>query len=320
MLRITLLLLLSSISQLRAQTDSLPIPIDTLEPIPFIAYWSKGDIYKFQITKIDIQTKYGHEEKNDTSSYLGIFEVLDSTATSYTIKWTYENYRNDRLGEHPEVVAAVARSGLDIERVIYTTDELGTFEAIENMDELVAMTKTAFNAVMEGEEMKNLPDSARSKVRDILNLRATPQAILSSIVPELQLLHYPYGIEYLETDSISYDEMLPNLLGGDPFRATNLVLVDSVDRADDFIHLKQYTYVGKEEMMKLISTFLSSIGQAISHEEMSDVSFKFENDNDFYYYYYPGIPIYIDYQREVVFGDNEGDRVTLKRIEIEWVD
>jgi len=64
---------------------------DELTAIPIVSYWSKGDVYTFLVKKSKKTWKEEDLSKADSSEYSATFTVIDSTETSYTIKWEFEN-------------------------------------------------------------------------------------------------------------------------------------------------------------------------------------------------------------------------------------
>ncbi len=54
---------------------------------PFVAYWSKSNVYKFGVSKIKLKYQNDSLGKADTTSYQSVFEVMDPrrTATSSAI-------------------------------------------------------------------------------------------------------------------------------------------------------------------------------------------------------------------------------------------
>lgn len=315
LLALSLLLPLS----LLAQSDSLITIPDSLATVPFVAYWAVGDVYKFDVKKIDIRTKNDEETKNDTSSYTGVFEVIDSTETSYRIRWTYEG-QSSLGGEYSKELYA-AMKDIQVHEVIYSTDELGAFNRIENLEELQAGVKAMVDAILNGDAME-IPDSVRAKIEPIMRNLSDPAYIQSSLLPEIQLIHYPYGVEYVEQDTVTYDELLPNAFGGDPIKATSRLYIDSLDVSDDYVHLKQFMNLDETDAKQMLTDLFTRLGakeKEIS-EIVEDASYKIRNDNDYHFYYYPGIPIYIDYFRDVkinVKGDKGG---RIMRTLIEWVE
>ena len=62
--------------------------VDTTK-IAFIAYWAKGNSYKFKMVKSIERIKNDKTVRNDSIVYNAFFKVLDSTSTSYKISWKY---------------------------------------------------------------------------------------------------------------------------------------------------------------------------------------------------------------------------------------
>jgi len=69
--------LLSTFSTSIAQTE------DDTTTITFIAYWNKGEIRNYEITKVKRKWRNKEIESFDSVTYMAKFEVVDSTATSY---------------------------------------------------------------------------------------------------------------------------------------------------------------------------------------------------------------------------------------------
>lgn len=55
--------------------------------IPFISYWSNGDIYKFKVKKFKEKWKDYKSIRNDSIVITLFFTILDSSSTSYKISW-----------------------------------------------------------------------------------------------------------------------------------------------------------------------------------------------------------------------------------------
>lgn len=304
---------------LLAQTDSLGTVTDSLETVPFVAYWAVGDVYKFDVKKIDIRTKNGEETKNDTSSYIGVFEVIDSTETAYRIKWSFTG-SSPLMGDFdPEMMAAL--NDAEVYEVIYTTDELGTFNEIENLKEIQRSVGKVVDALM-ADSFEEMTDSVKTILEPLLRNMGSPAFIESNLLSEIKLIHYPYGVEYVENDTITYEELLPAPFGGKGIKSVTSLFIDSLDVDDEYIHLKQYMNLDEIDAKEMLAGLFAQMGaKAKEMEEALEGSvYKVRNDNDYYYYYYPGIPIYIDYFREIemnVKGD-EGGRIM--RTLIEWVE
>ena len=80
-MRTFLYLLLVVCFSVYSQTDSTKLT--------FVAYWEVGDSYNFKISKSKKEWRDQELIKNDSSQYIANFKVLEATATSYTIQWSY---------------------------------------------------------------------------------------------------------------------------------------------------------------------------------------------------------------------------------------
>ena len=63
--------------------------------VPFVAYWAIGDSYNFRITKIKKKWINKKQVRDDSSSYIANFQVLDSTENGYTIQWSFKTNLGD---------------------------------------------------------------------------------------------------------------------------------------------------------------------------------------------------------------------------------
>lgn len=304
-------------------TDPLDVS-DTLEAIPFVAYWAEGDVYRFAVTKVDYRTRDGEVMKNDTTRYTGRFEVLDSTETSYTIKWTMEDH-SPLSKAAAELVAEV--EGLvddDFTEVIYSTDELGGYRQIENLEEIQSYVKKIVDGILETPTFSNpeLPEATRETIRATLRLMEGRQFIETSMFPELRQLHSVFGAEYSIKDTLRYeDEFLVPLWNGS-VKAYGTVYLDSVDVSDDYAHLKQLVDIDAEDMKVKLGEYMARLG--VEGEKLDSALLQSDyytyEDNDFHFYYYPGIPIYIDCFRKVYMKMEDTEVEAIVTLFIEWVE
>lgn len=167
------------------------------------------------MTKIKRQWNNDTLTKSDSSQYIASFEVIDSTDKSYKIKWTFENnlLSTYEIPETlPEKFAACKRS-----EIIYMTTETGEFVSIENWEEYGKMMKDAFDAIIEvkgGEDKESL----RTAMQPMIAAYSSKQGVEQVVFKELQYFHFPFGVEFSATDTVEYEERLPNLFSGAPVK------------------------------------------------------------------------------------------------------
>lgn len=287
--------------------------------VPFVSYWSKGDSYNFKVTKIKKQWREGLLSKNDSSSYVVNFEIIDSTATSYRIKWTYKTNLNE-LGIPPALIPQF--SAYETTEVIYKTSELGEFIAIENWEEIAKMMKSIFTELIDFVAKENgiSKESVEQMMKPVKDIYETQQGIEQVAFKELQFFHFPFGVEYSINEPILYEEELPNMFGGKPIRGDAKLYFETLNVEDASCVLIQEMQLNPEDTRNLITALFKQmqISNNDMEAKMKTAQFDIKDYNRFEYYYDPGIPIKVETNRESIIkiaGEN-GKRVDIIRIEL----
>ncbi len=287
--------------------------------IPFISYWSAGDSYDFKVTKIKQRWTEDNLTKNDSSSYIVNFEVIDSMETSYKIKWSH---KTDLAGLNIPAKLLSALSKYDMTEVIYTTSEVGDFTGIENWQEISAMMKELFTnmidllAIDEEISKKDLTQA----MQPVINMYETREGIEQFLFKELNYFHFPFGVEFSPADTITYEEELPNMFGGDPIRGNTKVYFQEVDIEEARCIFTQEMDLNPEDTKNLLTTLFKqmNLDDKDMEEAMKIAQFEIRDHNRYEYYYYPGIPISIETKRVSLMDiDKEkGKAIEITRIEL----
>ncbi len=287
--------------------------------VPFVSYWGMGDSYDFQITKIKQKWKEGVLENNDSNSYRANFLVIDSTDVSYKIKWTYQT-NLDKLNIPANLIEKFSKYKMT--EVIYQTSEVGDFLGVENWKEISDL----MNKIL-GELMNDLAanDDSKMKVlkstfKPLLSAYSSREGIEQLILAELQLFHFPFGIEFSTKEPLIYEDQLPNMFGGKPIRGDAKIYIDSVDFDNAYCVLVQEMSLNPEDTKKMILNFFKKA--KLNHREMKramkNALIDIRDYNTFAYLYYPGIPLKIESKRETILNidKTKGKRVDITRIEL----
>ncbi|MEM6807176.1 MAG: hypothetical protein AAF696_37590 [Bacteroidota bacterium] len=292
---------------------------DTVE-VPFIAYWAKGDSLDFKVTKIKNQWKAGILTKADTSSKICRFMVLDSTERSYRISWrVVENLKGTRNIPAP---LQNLMSHEEVGDVLYLTDENGQFQAIENLEEVLASMKMVFRAVTEDlqKKMDEKEQKAYQKMMEpIMKAYTSEEGLSQKVLAEIQYIHYPFGAAFTFGDTLVFEEQLPNLLGGDPIIGQGRIYLQEVMEEDAYCILVKDLKLDSKSVLKVIGETLKKMGlQGEEYEEiMEDASYEIVDKLSMEYYYYPGIPIKVEIRRDsdIAIGGDKGRSLELTTIE-----
>jgi len=311
-----------------AQTDTTAIT-DSLTAIPFVAYWAQGDSFRYTVEKREVSYRRGELEKADTTRYTATFIVQDSLTDGYRIRWRFEDYKlaesaQTKLG-NLSLEMQQSLESLQFDELVFLTDEVGTFREIENLAEIQAIVDTFVNQLIES-TLAGLAEGDREKMRETLvntigHMR-NRSYIEGNMFTELQHLLHPMGVEFPYPDTVEYEDEYPNNFGGAPISANGIYYVDSLDAADDYVHIKQLVSLNEEDTKAMLEDYFGRLGMPAVKvaEVLVGSTYEITDDNDYHYYYYPGIPIYIDCQRHLVFNI-EGDKAErFTRYLLEWID
>ena len=295
-----------------AQTDTTAVP--------FVSYWAKGDSYDFKITKIKQQWRGEEQTKNDTSSYVANFLVLDSTATTYKIKWSYETGLAENYNLPQDMLEKLSEyQQID---VIYITSELGEFVEIENWEEISKMMTSLFDELIDiysknGEVEK---EKFTKVMQPMITMYQSKEGIELMAYKELQLFHFPMGVEFTVGDTIKYEDELPNMFGGPPIKAPTKLYLDEVDFDDSYCSLIQEMTLDPKDTQKMIISFFKKMG--IKDKEvkkmLKESEINVSDYNTYNFYFYPGVPDFIEATRTTLMNINntKAVRVDITQIEL----
>ena len=281
--------------------------VDTTN-VAFVSYWSVGDSYDFKVSKIKKQWKKGILSKDRTQSYIANFTVIDSTASSYTIKWSYET----NLGSTYNIPEKLLNkfSKYKLREVIYKTSEVGDFLEVLNWKEIGEITNSIFDEIIKlaGESDKDLKKKLITAMEPFKKIYSSKQGIEQLVLKELQYFHFPMGLEYNITEPILYEDEVPNMLGGKPIKAKGKVYFEDVDFDEGFCVMKQELKLNPDDTKEILKQVFKKmkLGGRKIKKGLKNAVFEINDHNTYEYYYYPGVPRKIETTRETIIDiDNK---------------
>lgn len=298
-------------SQTETETDTTKVS--------FVAYWSKGDSYKFKMVKSIEKFKNEKSVRNDSIVYTAFFKVLDSTATTYKISWKYNCDILYSLNL-PEKLKKGNKSITDIE-VIYTTDETGSGVNIENWQTISDVYTKIIN------DVKNDLNPEEDKIytsilNTMINALSKKEGIEEYCAKELQLFHYPFGVEFDPEEELTYDQVIPSPFSNEGLKAKSKLYFTEHNFKDSHCTFYAELNIDPEDSKKMITTLLKNMGIKDKDLKTYAKKSKYEiNDiNGFDYIYNPGVPMYIFNKRTVVMDLKEQNESRIDTIEIEFIE
>ncbi|AUC16816.1 hypothetical protein BTO06_17435 [Tenacibaculum sp. SZ-18] len=307
-----LVLLLISSTNLFSQIDSTKVA--------FVSYWSTGDSYDFKISNIKQQWKKGQLVKDEKREYVANFTVLDSTDTSYTVKWSYQNDLSNDY-DIPKVFLDKFTKYKTSE-IIYKTSELGEFLELINWEEIGEKMNNLFNDIINivGDADTEEKEFLKKAMMPIIRAYSSKEGIEQLLLKEIRYFHFPMGVEFDIRTALNYDEEIANILGEDPIKAKTTLSFEHVNFEDEFCVLKQKTRLDPDDSMRMIKEFFSRI--KIDSEEMEkafeNAVFEINDNNTYEFHYNPGVPHKIEAIRESIidFNKEKGRKIDKTIIEL----
>jgi len=289
--------------------------------IAFIAYWSVGDSYDFRITKIKKSWKSSELIKSSDETYVANFLVLDSTESSYTIKWSFKKNLGSSYQIPEEIVKKLSK--YELTEVIYKTSEFGDFIEVINWKELSEAMKSMINDILMvyKEQEGNDLEPVIKQMQPIIDVYNSKEGIEQLVLKELQVIHTPMGGEFDILEPILYEEEIPNLFGGEPITGEGKLYFETVDFESGFCIMKQESNMDPDKAKVVMEAAFKKMGfddETLS-KILKDSEFDIKDRCTYEYYYNPGVPHKIVSKREIIFNVGADKRRKLETFMIELI-
>ena len=258
--------------------------------VQVITYWDKHEKMIY-----DIATSKAKVKGNDTiftqkANFKVDIEVLDSTATSYTVQWKYKDYVSLLSDESAELLANLY-NGLTIK---FTTDELGTFDKLLNWKEIKEHNERVFSG------LQGKTNSQEILGKMLRKQFSSQQAIEEHSIKEIQLFHSFNGIGMKEGEVIEENVSKETFIG-ESVNSDITVELTEIDYENNTYIIKYWEDFEGESVIKLINSlfpffkdeFEKSIG-----DDMYLNDFMGANIHE------TGWPLYLIYERTLSFDEN----------------
>ncbi|MFM6926008.1 MAG: hypothetical protein ACKOU7_10945 [Ferruginibacter sp.] len=225
-----------------------------------IAFWSKNDnrVYKITHSKAKFDQRAGKSVTE--SNYEAHLKVIDSSATGFTIEWTYRNFAMSGAAQHSLNSLETIMEGL---KFVYKTDEVGMFTELINWEEVRDFAFSNYEKAIAGKSQNSEFVVALNQVKSIFKSKENIEAIL---IKEVQLFHAPFGREYNRKAEV-FETELPNVTGGAPFPATITISLDELNVQQDSIRISINQTIDKGKAGPIIADILKKLSVAPIKDE-----------------------------------------------------
>nr|WP_297306860.1 hypothetical protein [uncultured Flavobacterium sp.] len=292
-MRTFLYLLLVVCFSVYSQTDSTKLT--------FVAYWEVGDSYNFKISKSKKEWRDQELIKNDSSQYIANFKVLEATATSYTIQWSYTDQIVDtyqkkalQLFDNNETLLELFKK-MNFQKVIYQTDEFGEIKSILNSEKASKSTQFIL-----AEMLNSFKNRTTEKIEElnylfepIFKLYSNSETVQNLILKEISNLHFLLGYEIDIQSPIEYEQEFSNIINDKPLYADAKLSFKEIDFENNSCIIEENIHLKEESFKEAIKDFLLSMKQETTSELINKSIFDVHEKNEYQLYFNPGIPYQI---------------------------
>lgn len=240
--------------------------------VQVVAYWSKNEKQTYSFINEKIKVVDNDSTIKETIKYKVDITILDSTDTGYTIEWKYRGFEASNNVEIIQDITALY-NGLSIK---FTTDEIGSFQELLNLNEIKEYQKKAFDLLAEKADnptTRKTMEAFRTKI-------TSDSSIVEYSLKDINIFHSFFGIAIglNETIEESIEEEQPL---GEPISTLITIALDEVYIEDASYVIKYWQEFEKEGVKNLLKGFISDFMKTTEMNEM-DNSISDINLTDYY--------------------------------------
>ena len=221
-----------------------------------IGYWDKGEKQTYTITQEKLSIAGSDTASREFCKYAVDITIVDSTASSYLINWTYRDYevRSDN-----ELIQKLTSMLEDI-TVRIRTDELGAFQEVINWKEVRDYIYKGTKLLKK--ETKDIPNMEKP-IEQIEKLYSTKESIQLGAVKEMQQYYTFHSGSYKLGEEYTAEMKLDNLLWPEPFDANITVWLDELNPDENNFIIQMYQQVDSTQLTNVTYDYLSKIAETL---------------------------------------------------------
>jgi len=235
-----------------AQSEARAINGFTYEAI---SHWKKGDTARYKAIKTKKSTEDGIITINDSTTYNIDITVIHSTESSYFVQWHYKDYRIKRNGKIQSLPPLTENI-----KVIYRTDEMGSFEEIINWEDIKDFIASYLDNLISGLEDIDDPqvEFIRKTVDEYKSLTSNKDFIENLLTEDIQQFHIFYGNEYKLNSPQKAEVTAPNVLGSEPYTGQVSIVLDKI-YSNGFYQLKSVQWIPPAQIRETFIEYFSEL-------------------------------------------------------------
>lgn len=291
-----------------SSTNVLELPVE----------WKVGTKYRLEQTKEREDLRAGKLTVRKGRVFIDVV-VKSRNEVGHVFQWNYGDVEVLSEGGSTEKIAqdlVDLQSGFVMQM---QTDEFGTPQAIVNLKEVLAQARQAMTLVEEG--LLDQPGATPELVqafKSVADPLLEPANFQMMALKDPMILYFPSGGSYELGVPSSYEDVLPNPMGGPPFPTKAHLLLEKWNRDQGKAQIKWQQKFDEAKVQDVMKETLRIIARRMGGKELPEGDlppFSIEDDATYRYDANTGIPISMTYERTVKSGgDHRIERVTYRRV------
>jgi hypothetical protein len=224
-----------------------------------VAYWKQGEKKTFTLQK-KTEKKSKDKFQKDSSSFKLTVSILEETDKSYTIEWLYGAIRLPKVinNDFPGIEALCNNL-----RIVYKTDETGSFTEVVNTEEVVAFIGKSLEMLMRTQKFTPETEAVLNEFKRTISSK---ESIENLILKDVQLFHHVFGMEFNKRKQTESGELV-NVFGGEPYPSRTDYQFTGFDKNTKLIRININTNVDGEAATRIIIQFMNETAKKMGSTE-----------------------------------------------------
>ena len=211
-----------------------------------LADWKDGDRKVYRKTVDKIKVKGNDTVQNVRSSITIEVKVLKKTKSSYTLQWTTKDFTSSVASTLLNKIG----NALTNTKIIFTTNENGVFQNVENWRE-IGQNIARVTELMK-EELNEYPDVVSSLI-PIAVASSSKEMIERKSAEEIRVLHTFYQVPFMSNDTVSVKVPSTIPLSETPILANVAYGVKNVDMENSRVTVWMKQWFDKDQLEKAVN-------------------------------------------------------------------
>ncbi|QCK16557.1 hypothetical protein [Mangrovivirga cuniculi] len=220
-------------------------------PVQILANWMLHDNKTYTITENKFKVIEKDTVVNESITYEVSIEVSDSTTTSYTVEWTYDNFQVNSNDISLNQLSYILK-GLSIE---FKTDELGIFERLSNYEEIQEFLNDNLYTIRD--QFDDQESYVKFKTR-IEKEYLVQNNFETKVIRDILQFHQFHGTEFYDDETYFGEIQVPNMYGGEPFDSDVTFWLEDNDYSKGVFEVKMQEIINSQQLTRATYDFLKN--------------------------------------------------------------